>query len=239
MDRSRRSAARLPLKRALRIVLTGVVIAAMGAGAVVGFQPRAGTTPHAAPALPASVLVGPRVTLQTLRGKPALVSFWASWCDPCRHEAPVLAHLAHTLAGRAHLVGVDWNDTGGSATAFLRRFHWTFPNLRDANGVVGNNYGITGLPTTFVLDSRGHVAAVLRGPQRASDLTNALRRLRSSRRDPVHQLPVPAGATACALRVRLPGLTSSHSSAVGLATSRGLEEAWRGPALARRNASVT
>ena len=158
-------------------MLTLVAIGAVAVGAVLGLQPRAATTPHVAPALPASVLVGPRVTIPALRGKPAIVSFWASWCDPCRHEAPVLERFAHTLGGRARLVGVDWNDTGGGATAFLKRFHWTFPNLRDADGVVGNDYGITGLPTTFLLDSRGHVAAVLRGPQKASDLEEALRRL--------------------------------------------------------------
>lgn len=159
------------------MVLTIALAGGVAVGAVLGFRPRAAGTAHVAPALPASVLVGPRVTVGALRGKPALISFWASWCDPCRHEAPVLERFAQTLGGRARLVGVNWNDTSGGAADFLKRFHWTFPNLRDADGVVGSDYGIAGLPTTFVLNSRGGVAAVLRGPQRATDLAHALARV--------------------------------------------------------------
>lgn len=64
-----------------------------------------------APALPTRVPVGPRVEVASLRGRPAIIHFWASWCGPCIKEAPQLARLASELHGRATLVGVDWSDS--------------------------------------------------------------------------------------------------------------------------------
>src|SRR5713101_4788493 len=64
-----------------------------------------------APALPSRVLVGPRVDIASLRGRPAIIHFWASWCLPCVREAPQLARLAGELHGRARLVGIDWSDS--------------------------------------------------------------------------------------------------------------------------------
>jgi cytochrome c biogenesis protein CcmG, thiol:disulfide interchange protein DsbE len=127
-----------------------------------------------APALPASVLVPPRATLPALRGKPVAINFWASWCDPCRKEAPALERVARSLEGRAQLVGVNWTDRAGAARSWIDDHGWTFPNLRDANGTVGSHYGLSGLPTTFILDSRGRIADVLLGPQSESSLRDAL-----------------------------------------------------------------
>jgi len=130
---------------------------------------------RAAPALPTSVLVPPRVSLASLRGRPVVLNFWASWCGPCQKEAAHLAILSHRLRGRAALVGVDWNDAVSGARRFIRRYGWTFPNLRDADGTVGNNYGLAGLPNTFVLDSRGRIAKTLIGPQSVASVERALR----------------------------------------------------------------
>ncbi len=121
------------------------------------------------------MLVPPRVGLASLRGKPAAINFWASWCDPCRREAPALERLARSLHGRARLVGVDWNDGESAAHSYIDRYNWTFPNLRDADGRVGNSYGLVGMPTTFILDPRGRIADVLRGPQTLDSLRAALR----------------------------------------------------------------
>jgi thiol-disulfide isomerase/thioredoxin len=137
-----------------------------------------GNSAHArlAPALPRQDLVAPSVTLADLRGEPAFVTFWASWCGPCAREAPALERFSQTLAGRARLVGVNWSDGLSGARSFLREHHWTFPSLRDAHGLVGEAYGITGLPTTFVLDSHGRLRETLRGPQTAQTLAAALAR---------------------------------------------------------------
>jgi cytochrome c biogenesis protein CcmG, thiol:disulfide interchange protein DsbE len=129
-----------------------------------------------APALPLEHLSGSTVTLAALRGRPVLVSFWASWCEPCEHEAPVLERFARSLHGKATLVGVNWEDLSlANARKFIRTYGWTFPNLRDPGGNVGRDYGMTGgPPVTFVIDSSGHLRAQLRGPQTQQTLDRAL-----------------------------------------------------------------
>jgi cytochrome c biogenesis protein CcmG, thiol:disulfide interchange protein DsbE len=161
-----------------RRLLIGLAVLAV-VGALVGAEILSGSsnesgTGRPAPPLPTSVLVPPRMTLASLRGKPAAINFWASWCDPCREEAAALNHLARSLRGRARLVGVDWTDGLGGARSYVSQYHWTFPNLRDADGVVGNNYRIQGLPTTFIVNSRGTITDVLRGPQSLGSLRQAL-----------------------------------------------------------------
>jgi cytochrome c biogenesis protein CcmG/thiol:disulfide interchange protein DsbE len=162
-----------------RRLLTGLAVLAV-AGGLVAAEILSGSsngseTGRPAPPLPASVLVPPKVTLASLRGKPAAINFWASWCDPCREEAAALERLARSLRGRARLVGVDWTDGLGGARSYVSQYHWTFPNLRDPDGVVGNNYRIQGLPTTFIINSRGTITDVLRGPQSLGSLRQALR----------------------------------------------------------------
>jgi cytochrome c biogenesis protein CcmG/thiol:disulfide interchange protein DsbE len=72
-------------------------------------------------------------------------------------------------------VGVDYNDPGvANARRFLRRYGWTFPSLLDPDGVVGARYGLVGLPTTVLLDARGHIAARLTGEQSERTLARAL-----------------------------------------------------------------
>ena len=135
---------------------------------------------RAAPALPAEVLVAPRATLAALKGRPAIVNFWASWCGPCRKEAPQISRLAASLHGRARLVGVDYSDAASGARAFIRAHHWTFPNLRDGSGRAGERYGLGGLPTTFVLDRNGAIVKRFVGPQTAATLLAAVRELKPS-----------------------------------------------------------
>ena len=134
-----------------------------------------GQRPRPAPELPTQVLVGPRTRLADLRGRPSLVSFWASWCGPCRREAAAVARFANRVRGRARVVGVDYTDSLTSARSFVERYHWTFPNLRDGDGATGDRYRVVGLPTTFVLDSRGRIVAVLTGEQTESKLEQGLR----------------------------------------------------------------
>jgi cytochrome c biogenesis protein CcmG/thiol:disulfide interchange protein DsbE len=118
--------------------------------------------------------VPPALGLADLRGHPTAVNFWASWCEPCRKEAPALARLSRSLPTHTRLIGVDWSDGLGGARGFIRRYGWRFPILRDANGRVGDAYGIVGLPTTFILDSRGRIVTVLRGPQEPATVRRAL-----------------------------------------------------------------
>jgi cytochrome c biogenesis protein CcmG/thiol:disulfide interchange protein DsbE len=166
------------MARRLRVLaVTLVVIAAVAVAAVFGLASHS-TIGGRAPTLPQETLEGSHVTLASLlasaHGRPALVVFWASWCGPCAQEAPALEQFSKTSMGRGRIVGVDWSDARSGALQFLRRHAWTFPNLRDAEGLVGNAYGLTGLPTTFVIDQDGRVQAALRGPQSERSLRRAL-----------------------------------------------------------------
>jgi thiol-disulfide isomerase/thioredoxin len=107
-------------------------------------------------------------------GRGALVVFWASWCGPCAREAPAVERFSQSPAGRGRIVGVDWSDGLSGARAFVKRYGWTFPNLRDGEGLVGNDYRLPGPPSTFVIDAAGRIRAVLRGPQSEASLTRAL-----------------------------------------------------------------
>jgi cytochrome c biogenesis protein CcmG/thiol:disulfide interchange protein DsbE len=156
-----------------------LAVAALVALIVFGLaSTRSGSAGRLAPALPREQLVGPPVTLAGLLtagdGRAALITFWASWCGPCGHEAPALERFSQSPSGRGRLVGVDWSDGLSGARSFIHRYSWTFSNLRDAEGTVGNSYHLTGLPTTFVLNASGHIRAVLRGPQDESSLVRAL-----------------------------------------------------------------
>jgi thiol-disulfide isomerase/thioredoxin len=166
------------MARRLRLLgLTLAAAAALAALAVFGLASHS-TSGRPAPALPRERLSGPAVTLASLLagtgGRPALVVFWASWCGPCAREAPALERFSRSPSGRGRIVGVDWSDALSGARAFIRRYSWTFPNLRDAEGTVGNAYRLTGLPTTFVLDAHGRIRAALPGPQSERSLQTAL-----------------------------------------------------------------
>jgi cytochrome c biogenesis protein CcmG, thiol:disulfide interchange protein DsbE len=154
-------------------VAAGLLIAAPGAE--VG---ASGATPPAkrppAPELQGTWLVPPAVRLAELRGRPAVINFWASWCVPCRKEAPELARFDRETGGRAQLIGVNFQDAKGDALAFVREFGWHFPNVRDPQGKLASRYGLVGLPTTYVIDRRGRIAQALTGAQTYAKLRRAV-----------------------------------------------------------------
>lgn len=162
-----------------RPLLAIVAAAAVAALIIFGLAShRSAKVGQRAPALPREHLAGPPATLGSLvaaaAGRPSLVVFWASWCGPCAHEAPAIERVSRSAAGRGRVVGVNWSDAVGAARSFIRHYSWTFSNLRDSEGRVGNDYQLTGLPTTFVLDAHGHIKAELRGPQDEGSLKRAL-----------------------------------------------------------------
>jgi cytochrome c biogenesis protein CcmG/thiol:disulfide interchange protein DsbE len=95
--------------------------------------------------------------LSSLRGKVVVINFWASWCHPCREEAPALEAASKQFGDKAVVVGVDVRDESGAARSFLRKYDLTYPAVHDNRDVTWPKYGLTGLPETFFLDRRGRV----------------------------------------------------------------------------------
>ncbi len=169
MRRAWRAAPRARWAAVGALVIVAVVVAEVASGG------GSSTDGRPAPPLPAKALRPPGVDLAELRGKPALVDFFASWCGPCAEEAPTLRKLSAALGGKATVVAVDWDDAGGAARAFVRKHGWTFPVLADPDGSVGESYGVNiGLPTSFVLDPEGRIVTTFRGPQSEATLRRAL-----------------------------------------------------------------
>jgi cytochrome c biogenesis protein CcmG, thiol:disulfide interchange protein DsbE len=160
-----------------------LVVAVLLIGGLVGLE--LATSGHGedepeAPPLPGAVLVPPKVTIDSLKGKPAVVNFWASWCEPCREEADHLRRFHERNRGRVAVVGVSYTDELKGARRFIRQYRWTFPNLSDPEGLAGSRYDLAGLPVTVILDSDGRISARLRGPQTEATLDRAVREAESS-----------------------------------------------------------
>ena len=98
------------------------------------------------------------LSLASLRGKAVIVNFWASWCEPCEDEAPLLeaAWREHRDEGLV-VVGVDFNDFRGDARRFAKRNKMTYPLVHDRGGELEEAYGLTGVPETFFVDREGRL----------------------------------------------------------------------------------
>jgi cytochrome c biogenesis protein CcmG/thiol:disulfide interchange protein DsbE len=107
-----------------------------------------------------------------------VLNYWASWCPPCRGEAPVLDRWHHRIAPKGGTVlGVDVLDVDSDARAFIRRYGMTFPIVRDGDGDTGKDFGVHGQPETIVIDRRGRIAATFRAPITDADFNRLLPRL--------------------------------------------------------------
>jgi cytochrome c biogenesis protein CcmG/thiol:disulfide interchange protein DsbE len=98
------------------------------------------------------------------RGKWVVVNFFASWCDPCEVEAPVLDRVQQRLGDEGTVLGVAWNDATADTREFVRDFGVSFPVVRDVGEELSEDYEVRGLPESFVIDPRGRLVAIARGP---------------------------------------------------------------------------
>jgi cytochrome c biogenesis protein CcmG, thiol:disulfide interchange protein DsbE len=121
--------------------------------------PRAATWPVTA----RRGLADGRLDLRELRGRPVVINFWASWCIPCRDEAPLLNASARAHAGRVVFLGVDVQDLTSDARAFSREFDTPYVSVRDRGNGTYEDYGLTGVPETYFLDSGGRIVAHVPG----------------------------------------------------------------------------
>jgi cytochrome c biogenesis protein CcmG/thiol:disulfide interchange protein DsbE len=110
------------------------------------------------------------LSLASLRGKVVAINFWASWCGPCRDEAPLLERTWRENRAKGFvLLGVDANDSSGEARKFIRKHGLTYPIVHDAHGSMLGHWGVPGLPTTFVVDREGRVVAKVLGGLKVGD----------------------------------------------------------------------
>jgi cytochrome c biogenesis protein CcmG/thiol:disulfide interchange protein DsbE len=125
-----------------------------------GQHPQAPEYARSLPALSSSV----HGSLAGYRGHVVLLNFWASWCPPCRNEAPLVENAQHELEPHAGtVVSVSTQDAASDSRSFRSQYHLTYPDLRDVSGSFVRAFGTSALPESFILDPQGRIVAISRG----------------------------------------------------------------------------
>lgn len=163
-----------------RMLSLGFVVAVALALALMlgyGLMAKQGNTGNSllakeAPDFTLELFDGSSLTLSELRGKPVVVNFWASWCPPCRDEAPDLEAVWRDYKDRGVVfVGVDVDDTRQDALDFIEEFDVTYSNGPDPGKRIYDSYGVTGFPETFFVNREGIVVRKFVGPMDTPTLT--------------------------------------------------------------------
>jgi cytochrome c biogenesis protein CcmG/thiol:disulfide interchange protein DsbE len=108
---------------------------------------------------------GGSVSLADFKGKVVLLNVWASWCEPCKQESPLLERWHTRMLGQGgSVVGIDTLDVTGDALGFIKEYKLTYPQLHDREGTSIKKLGVIQYPESFVVDRKGRIAATARGP---------------------------------------------------------------------------
>lgn len=145
---------------AAAIVAVGTALIVVGGTVGASGTSRSGHGLGYAQSFDLSVLGHPgrRLSLSALAGKPVIINFFASWCDPCQRETPMIARFYRGTNGRPTIIGIDVNDSARAAEAFVRKSGVVYPVAVDPPPMkTAIGYRLPGLPATFFLDSRHRI----------------------------------------------------------------------------------
>jgi cytochrome c biogenesis protein CcmG/thiol:disulfide interchange protein DsbE len=157
----------------LLLVAGGTLVRGLNATAGTGQTvtgPPTVTRSEPAPRLAGPTLDGGRLDLADLRGRPVLVNMWASWCDPCRAELPLLGRaLQRWAADGLAVIAVDVRDDPGAARNLLAELNLPdLPVIEDRTGAIAVSWGVVGMPETFLVDRDGIIRTWVRGSVNAA-----------------------------------------------------------------------
>ena len=166
-------------------VITGVVALFVVAVIAVSLATRSTQAPPSDPAaagftLPALGQTGQQVSLSQYQGKPVIVNFWASWCEPCQQETPLLASWYKQQRGHVVLLGLDENDSAASALRFTTAKGVSYPIGFDPDVTVAPAYDVDGLPQTFFLNAEHRIVYHVPGAITTAELAKGMRLIRSA-----------------------------------------------------------
>jgi thiol-disulfide isomerase/thioredoxin len=185
----------VPAKSRVLVTMVLAITVLAGCAGTQGSQPQSGDTRYVAgdgsvrlfpaserqpaPALQGETLEGTATTLADHKGDVVVLNFWASWCAPCRSEAPVLKDIAaKTKDSGVRFLGVDFKDDKAQALAFQRTQQPGYPSLFDQPGKVALAFhgmvNPAAIPSTLVVDRQGRVAARALGEVKYTDLLDVL-----------------------------------------------------------------
>jgi cytochrome c biogenesis protein CcmG, thiol:disulfide interchange protein DsbE len=163
------------------VLLAGIVITAVVVGLALARQGLSQPTSGPAPDFTVTTFDGETIRLSDLRGQVVVINFWASWCGPCREEAPALERVWQRYREQGVVIlGVTYADNERDSRAFIDEFGMTYPNAPDIGTFISKEqYHIVGVPESFVIDQNGNVVEFIYSVVNEDRLSATLDRLLS------------------------------------------------------------